>query len=119
MRCVLLRMLRRVDSVCSVMLEAFEVSEVPEVMRGVLLCMLEAVEGGLCLLEAMEVLQVMRCVLLCTLDAAEGRLCLLGGAGGCGGDAFCSQCTGGCGERSPIAGGAEGDPVCYSVYLRL
>jgi len=47
---------------------------VPEVMRCVLLCMLEAVEGGLCLLEALEVVQmveVIRCVLLGVLDAPE------------------------------------------------
>src|SRR5437762_2264797 len=39
-----------------------------------LLCMLEAVEGELCLL---KVLEVMRCVLLCMLEAVEGGLCLL------------------------------------------
>jgi len=38
------------------------------------LCMLEAVEGGLCLLEMLE---AMRRVLLCALEAVEGRLCLL------------------------------------------
>ena len=37
----------------------------PEAMRCVLLCILEAMEGGLCLLEVSE---VMRCVLLCMLD---------------------------------------------------
>ena len=46
-----------------------EVLEVPETMRCVLLCMLEAVEGGLCLLEALE-------VMLCMLKAVEGGLCL-------------------------------------------
>src|SRR6266480_2387227 len=74
--------------------------EVPEVMRCVLLCMLEAVEGGfyllkvlkvlesmrwmleaveggLCLREALEVLEMMRCVLLCMLEAVEGELYLL------------------------------------------
>ena len=56
------------------------VLEVPEVMRRMLLCMLEAVEGGLCLLNVLEVLEVpgvpevMRCVLLCILEAVEGRL---------------------------------------------
>ena len=54
--------------------------EVLEVMRCVLLCMLEAVEGVLCslkLLEVLEVPEVMRCVLLCMLEAVEGGLCLL------------------------------------------
>ena len=37
--------------------------EVPEVMRCVLLCILEAVEDGLRLVEVLEVLEVMRCVL--------------------------------------------------------
>ena len=79
-----------------------EVLKVPEVMRRVLLCMLEAVEGEICLL---EVPKVMRCVLFRMLDDVEGVLCLLevlemiecrrrcavhysfaGGAGGVGGD---------------------------------
>ena len=51
--------------------------EVPEVMRCVLLCMLEAVEGGLCLLEILEAPKVMCCVLFCMLDAVEGGLSLL------------------------------------------
>ena len=42
-------------------------------MRRVLLCMLEAVEGEICLL---DVLEVMRCVLLCMLEAVEGMRCL-------------------------------------------
>ena len=45
-----------------------------EGMRRALHCMLEAVEGELCLL---EVLEVMRCVLLCILEAVEGGLYLL------------------------------------------
>ena len=40
-------------------------------VRRVLLCMLDAVEGGLCLLELLE---VMRFVLLCVLEAVEGEL---------------------------------------------
>ena len=40
-------------------------------MRRLLLCMLEAVEGELCLLEGM------RRVLFCMLEAVEGVLCLL------------------------------------------
>jgi len=62
------------------------VVEVPEVMRRVLLCMLEAVDGDLSLLEVLEVPAVIRCVLLCTLEAVEGRLCI---AGGVGGDTLC------------------------------
>jgi len=45
-----------------------------EVLRCVLLCMLEAVEGGLRLLEVPE---VMRCVLLYMLEAVEGGRCML------------------------------------------
>src|SRR6266480_1378274 len=45
--------------------------EMLEGMRRVLLCMLEAVDGELCLL---EVLEVTRCVLLCILEAVEGGL---------------------------------------------
>ncbi|SRR6266480_7829357 len=62
--------------------------EVLGVMRCVLPCMPEAMEGGLYLLEALE---AMRCVLLCILGAMEGGLYLLegvGGAGGCEGE-FC------------------------------
>ena len=51
----------------------FEVLEVPEVIRRTLLCMLEVVEGELCLLEVLGVPEVIRC----TLEAVEGRLCLL------------------------------------------
>jgi len=43
-----------------------EVVEVAKVMRRVLLSMLEAVDGELCLLEALE---VMLCMLLCMLEA--------------------------------------------------
>jgi len=70
-----------------------EVLEVPEVKRCVLLCMPEAVECGLCLLNVLgmlEVVEVMRRVLLRILGAAEGRLCSFGGAGGAGGDALCA-----------------------------
>ena len=51
------------------MSKAFEVLKVAEVMHRVLLCMLEAVDGELCLL---EVLESIRCMRLSTL---EGRLC--------------------------------------------
>ena len=49
------------------LLDVLEVLEVPDVMRFVLLCMLEAVEGVLRLLE------VIRCAILCMLDAVEPR----------------------------------------------
>ena len=39
-----------------------------DVMRCVLLCMLEAAEGRLCLLEVLEVLDVMRCMLCWRLE---------------------------------------------------
>ena len=39
-----------------------------------LLCMLEAVEGEIRLLEVIEVSEVMRCVPLCILEAVEGEL---------------------------------------------
>src|SRR6266480_1314896 len=58
--------------------------EMLEGMPGVLLCMLEAVEGGLCLLDVLEVPEVMRRVLLCMLEVLEvvevmhrALLCLL------------------------------------------
>jgi len=88
--------------------EVLEVLEVPEVMRCVLLCILEAVVGSLCwrcwggcavfgsvrwrvwrwlclrevlevseMLEASEVPEVMRCLLLCMLEGVEGGLNLL------------------------------------------
>jgi hypothetical protein len=40
----------------------------------VLLCILEALDGRLCLLEVPE---VMHCVLLCMLEVVESELCLL------------------------------------------
>src|SRR5436189_2234689 len=46
-------------------------------MDCVLVCMLDAVEGGLCLLEALEVPEVMRCVLLCVLEVPEAMRCVL------------------------------------------
>src|SRR6266480_716740 len=51
--------------------------EVPEVKRCMLLCILEAVDNWLCLLEEFEAPEVMRCVLLCMLEAVDGRLCSL------------------------------------------
>jgi hypothetical protein len=60
-------MLWRAASVWQELLEALEV------MRRVLLYMLEAVEGGLCLPEVLELPEVMRCVLL-GMEAVEGGL---------------------------------------------
>ena len=51
--------------------------EVAEVMRCVLLCTLEVVEGGPRSLEVPEMPEVMHCVLLCILEAVEGGLCSL------------------------------------------
>ena len=45
--------------------------EATKVMRCVLLRMLEAVEGELCLLEVLEMMEVIRCVPLCMLEAVE------------------------------------------------
>ena len=42
-------------------------------------CMLEAVEGGLCLPEVLEASEVMRRVLLSMQEAVEGTLCFLEG----------------------------------------
>ena len=65
---------------CSCTLEAGEgglsslemlVLEVPQVIRCVLLCMLEAVEGRLMLLGLLEVPEMMRCALLDMLEAVE------------------------------------------------
>ena len=56
-----------------------EVPKVPELIRCVLLCMLEAVEGELCLLEVLkvlDVLEVMRCILR-MLEAVEDVVCRL------------------------------------------
>ena len=50
------------------------VLQVPQMIRCVLLCMLEAVDGGLCLLDVLmvlEVLEVMRRVLPCMLEALK------------------------------------------------
>ena len=51
--------------------DVLEVLWVREVMRCVRLYMLEAAEGGLCLLEVMEELEVMHCRRLCMLEAVE------------------------------------------------
>jgi len=77
------------DALCaSQFVGGAEVLDVPEVMRCVLICLLEILKVMrcvlLCLLEALEVPEAMRCVLLCLLDVLEVpeaihcvRLCLL------------------------------------------
>jgi len=79
--CMLFRMLLCMP-LC--ILEAVEgelcLLEMPEVIRCVRVRMLEDVEGELCLLEALEareVPEVMRRVLLCMLEAVEGGIYLL------------------------------------------
>src|SRR5436190_1286903 len=71
---------------------SLEVLEVPEVMRCVLFCRLEAVGGGWCFLDAvvggfflMGVVGVLRWVRLFPLEAMEGWLCCLVGLGVRGG----------------------------------
>jgi len=103
-----------------------------EVMQCLLLRMLEALEGGICLPEV-EVVEVMRCVLLCM---SEGGLCLsevvevlavmrcvlgalqfskfAGGAGSAAGDALCATLyAGGSGGWALFAGG---DALCAIPY---
>ena len=55
----------------TVAMDVRDVTEMPEVMPYVLLCMLEVVVGVLRLLEVSEVPEVMRSVLLCTLEVVE------------------------------------------------
>jgi len=73
-------------------------------MRRTLLCVLEAVEDGLCSLEALGVLVVMRCAPFRMLEAAEGELCLLEGAGGAGDDLDATLYARGCGGLALFAG---------------
>ena len=77
-------------------------------MRVALLCMLEAVKGGLCLLEALKVPEVIRCVT--TLYA-----------GGARGDALCATLyAGGCVEGAggvEGARGAGGNALCATLNL--
>ena len=86
-------------------------------MRRTLLCVLEAVEDGLCSLEALGVLVVMRCAPFRMLEAAEGELCLLEGAGGAGDDLHATLYARGCGGWALFAGrvggvgGAGGDAM--------
>ena len=58
--------------------EVLGVPGVPEEMRCVLLCMLEAVEGGFCLL---EVSKMIRCVPLSNAGGAGGDALYVGGRG--------------------------------------
>ena len=76
--------------------------EVPEVIRCVLLCMLEAVDGGLCLLEAM------RRVMLCITGGGGGRPLFAGGVGGVGG---AGRAGGDGGDE-----GAGGDAMYATLY---
>ena len=62
--------------------EVREVLDVPIVILCVVLRMLEAIDGRLCLLDVPD---VMRCVLLCMPEVMEGRLCVAGGVGRAGG----------------------------------
>ncbi len=76
----LLEMLEVLDVpevVCRLYAGGCGMREVLEVMRCVLLCMLEAVDGELCLQEALEAAEVVCCVLVCMLEAVECGICLL------------------------------------------
>ena len=64
----------KVFGVCRRLEVALHTLEMLEGMRRVLLCMLEAVEGEICLL---EVLEAMQCVLLCMLAVPEVMRCVL------------------------------------------
>src|SRR5438045_856018 len=77
-------------------------------MRRVLLCMLEAVEGGSCLLKMPDVI---RCVLLCMLEAVEGALCLLEVMRRV---CCCVSYAGGGGESALFAGG---DAPCVLLCI--
>ncbi len=50
-----------------------DVPEVLEVMRSMLHCLLEIVDGALC---SLEVPELMQCVLPCMLEVVDGALCL-------------------------------------------
>ena len=116
----------RGDALCALcMLEAVEGRLcLLEVTRCVLFCTLE---GSLCLLEVVDVAEMMRCVLLCILDAAlfagvvggDGRG---GRAGRAGRDTVCATVyAGGCGRWVLFARGVEGargDAVCATLYAR-
>ncbi len=97
-------------------------------MRRTLLCVLEAVEDGLCSLEALGVLVVMRCAPFRMLEAAEGELCLLEGAGGAGDDLYATLYARGCGGWALFAGrvgrvggvgGAGGDAMRRTLLCVL
>jgi len=95
--------------------------EMLEGMRRVLLCILEAVEGELCLVEVVDVLEVVEVMLrvrFCMLEAVEGALCLL--------EVlevpekpevmrFCLY-AGGCGRWALFAGGNRGDSLYATLY---
>src|SRR5947207_665924 len=85
------------------------VVEVMEAIRRVLLCIPEAVQGGIGLLEV-EVTKVMRCMLLCMLEAVEFSKF----AGGDGGDASCAALE--VVEFSKFARGDGRDAPCTALY---
>src|SRR5947208_3560416 len=80
----------------------------------------EVVEGELCLL---EVLEAMRCVLLCILEAVEGGLCFgrCRRAGDAVGDALCAllyavKVRSVCGGVGSV-GGTGRDTLCATLYV--
>ena len=97
------------DTQCATLyLEAVEgrlgLSKVLRVMRRVLLCMMEAAEGELCVLEVPEVPDVVRCATLSTGGCGRWDL-FVGGVGGAGDDALCTALyAGGSGGRGLFAG---------------
>jgi len=83
------------------------------------------------MLELLEVLEVMRRVLLCVMEAVECELCFAGGiegagdsegaggsedAGGGGGDALCATLYAGGDEDG--TGGGGGDALCARYFVR-
>ena len=90
-----------------------------------LLCIVEVVEGWLCLLVVSDLLEVLRCVLFCILEAAEGGFYLLEVLEVLGGDVPCvAPYVGGRGGEALFARGsggsvgAGGDAPCAALYSR-
>src|SRR6266480_6295979 len=90
------------------------------------LCMLEAVEGALCLREVLEVPEAMHCVQLCSLevmrcvlsvcwrvDSVSRGVGVVAGAGRAGGDALCATLYAG------GIGGVGGDEPCALCTLAV
>jgi len=63
-------------------LEVLEALEMPEVLGGDAPCAAQYAGGRECKLCLLDVLDMMRCVLFCTLEAVEGEVCLLEVLGG-------------------------------------